>query len=113
MIAQQQELIDGRANLVVGGFHEPQPHIPWGILNAVKVPRQLSLRGEHHDATGMRVLLSVRVVAVAKAHRLGQALNGLGLAGKEMPATVYAGTAIGPHILRLLRGSQGRSCHRD
>ena len=44
VIAKQQNGIDGRADLSLRCFHQPQPHVALGILNAVKIARELALR---------------------------------------------------------------------
>ncbi len=94
------------------GFYQPQPHVAWSILNAVKVPSQLSLRGQHHNAVGMRKLVPGGVVGIVEAYRLAQALDSLGRAGEKMPAIDCTGTPVAPHVLCLFRRSQGWSIMR-
>src|SRR4029450_9499803 len=105
-VPQQQEPVDGRANFVRRSFHQAELDVAWRILDPVKVARELSLWGEHHDASGMRKLPLGRVVGITEAYGLGQALDGLRRASEKVPTASgisvgRIGTAVAPRVLCL------------
>jgi len=72
VIAEQQQLVDRRADLSVRRFDHREPKIARGVVHAVEVARDFSIgRGNHH-AAGMRELLGGRVIAVAEPTRVGE-----------------------------------------
>ena len=62
MIAIQQHLIHGVADLALGSLHQSHAQIFGRKINTVKITRDAALRGEHHDRGGVRELLDLRIV---------------------------------------------------
>src|SRR5215471_4196199 len=98
VIAIQQQLVYDSANLPLRCLNNSQPELARGILYSVAVLRDVTVRGKQHDATGMRVLLRIRVPGITEAERLGQCVNLLLLAHQEVPTLVGAGAAVTFHI---------------
>jgi len=72
VIAIEQDLIDGRADLAVAGVHERQAQIARREFNAVEILRDLPGLREHRDSRRMRELLDRLVVHVLEADCFGQ-----------------------------------------
>src|SRR5689334_13244462 len=53
VVAEQQNVIDGRANLSRGGVYQAQAHVAAGILDTVEVAADAAIRRQDHHATGM------------------------------------------------------------
>ena len=102
----------GEPILCVAASISPK-RVSWSILNAVKVPGQLSLRGQYYNAASMRKLVPGGIVGIVEAYCLGQALDSLGRASEKMPAIGRTGTPVAPYVLCLFSRSQGLECHAD
>src|SRR5947207_2942639 len=53
VVAEQQNVVDGRANLSSGGVHKAQAHVAAGILDTIEVAGDAAARGQDHHAAGM------------------------------------------------------------
>ena len=98
----EQHLVRGRADLVGRGFHEPQPQIAAGKIDAVEIAGDSALRRHEHDAAGVNVLILLGIIDVAKAHGAGQLLDRLGLARQKVPALGSARPSILGDVVLLL-----------
>src|SRR5688572_14848753 len=56
VIAEQQDLIDNRSDLILRRLHQAKTQILWRELNPIEIARQPALRRQYHDATSVRVL---------------------------------------------------------
>src|SRR6516225_5869592 len=54
VVAEKQDVVDGRADLPVGGVHQSQAHVAAGIFHAVEVARDAAIGGQDHHPAGMR-----------------------------------------------------------
>src|ERR1041384_2414705 len=102
MIAEQQDLIDRRADSLLRRVDQAEAHIARGILNAVEVARNLSFRREDHDAARMCELPGRRIELVMKSHRGSDACDVLLITRKKVPSFPRAATAITREIRALL-----------
>ena len=75
VVAEQQELIDRRADAVLRRFHEAELEVARGELDAEEVARDDAARGQHGEAGGVGELVALRVVAVAEADRRREPLD--------------------------------------
>src|SRR5713226_9765200 len=62
VVAKEQELIDGGADFISGGFDQTQAQISRGKIDAVKVARRSSFRRQQHDACGVSKFSCVSVI---------------------------------------------------
>src|SRR6266566_485218 len=53
VVAEKQDVVDGRADFPVGGVHQSQPHVAAGIFHAVEVARDAAVGGQDHHTAGM------------------------------------------------------------
>ena len=89
--AVEQDHVGRRSDLFGRGFHESEPQIAGGKLNAVEVAGYPALGRENHDAAGVDILVLPGIVDVAKADGEGQLLDRVGLSGEKVPALGRAG----------------------
>src|SRR5271169_1201592 len=94
VIAVEQHLIDGVADLALRGFDQTHAQVFRRIIHAVEIARDAALRSEHHDGGGVRVLVDLGIVLILEADGLGQCVDRLRGSGEEMPAGRSAGTAV-------------------
>src|SRR5207302_8839509 len=94
VIAVEQNLIDGRANLLLRRFHKPQPQITRGITDAVEVARDFAGGREQHDSAGMRELAGGGVIGVAEAYGLRESFDLHLVSGEEVPSARAPGAAV-------------------
>src|SRR6266480_5173758 len=84
--AEEEKLIDRRADLVGRGLHQPQAEIARRRLDAVEVARDGARGREHDGGRDVRELPARRVGGVAEADRAREAVDRRLLAGQEVPA---------------------------
>ncbi len=94
MVAVQQRLIGGCADLSLRRLDQSEAHIPRRILHAIKVAVDAAIGSEHHDRRGMRVLAARGIIGVMKTDRLRQCVDRLLLAGQEVPVLRGSGPAV-------------------
>src|ERR1700733_13922439 len=76
VIAEEQDLIDRSADLILGSLHQTQADVARRIFHAIEVSRELALRSKNHDGAGMRELAGGRIELILVAHRLGKCFDG-------------------------------------
>src|SRR5215472_12724690 len=54
VVAEKQDVVDGRRDLPLGGVHQSQAHVAAGVFHAVEVARDAAIGGQDHHAAGMR-----------------------------------------------------------
>src|SRR5205085_10342260 len=54
VIAEQQDVIDGRTNPSGRSVHQAEAHVAPGVFDAIKVTRDAAVRGQEHHAAGVR-----------------------------------------------------------
>src|SRR5579884_2023898 len=86
VIAEQENLIDRRADAVVRSLDQRKLQIFGLIVDAVQVAREMAIGREHHNAARVDKHLMRGIVAVMKSNRLHQRLNRILSAGKKVPA---------------------------
>src|SRR5258708_23885430 len=88
VIAKQQDVIDGRADLSGGSIHEPEAHVAAGILDAVEVARDATVRGKKQHAAGVREEIVLSIERETEVCGSGGAFNGFFRAGEKVPAGI-------------------------
>src|SRR3984893_13685502 len=73
--AEQQQMIDGRADLARGSVDQAETHVARWIFHAVKISRDAPVGHEQHDTAGVRENIPVRVKRVAKVCGFGEGVN--------------------------------------
>src|SRR5205085_3984650 len=86
VVTEQQNVVDGRADLSGRGVHQAQAHVAAGIFDAVEVAGDAAIRGQEQDAAGMGEQIGFRVVAKAEVRGARGGVNGFLGAGQEVPA---------------------------
>ncbi|HBI43194.1 MAG TPA: hypothetical protein DDY78_10110 [Planctomycetales bacterium] len=112
MKAEEQRLIDDRADFVVRRLHQTQLQVTSRIFDVQKVAIEFTDRGKHHDAAGVRELLVILVVGIAETDGVGQPVNGFFIARQEVPARLRVRPAIALHVRLLLGRRQFRAFAR-
>ena len=67
VIAIQENLIADIANPVLRGLHESEPQILGREFDSIEVSRNVAVRCEHHNRSGVRVLLGLRIELILKS----------------------------------------------
>src|SRR6267143_5486714 len=93
LVAEQQHVVDRRADFSRGRFDEAKAHVPAGIFDTVEIARDAAIGREHHDAAGVReeIRLSAEVIAEIGGARSG--VNRILRTREEVPAGLRSGTA--------------------
>src|ERR1700683_5408476 len=55
VVTEQQDLVHGRADFVLGRLYQSQAHVARRVFHAVEIPGELAFGSEDHDRAGMRV----------------------------------------------------------
>src|SRR5213592_2877302 len=98
--AEEEELIDRRADLARRGLDQPQAEIARRRLDAVEVARDGTPRRRHDGHRDVRELPPRRVGGVAEADRAREAVDRRLLARQEVPAR----GGVEPSVARQLGG---------
>src|SRR5258708_18014835 len=106
--AKQQDMIDGRADLSGGSIHEPEAHVAAGILDAVEVARDATVRGKKQHAAGVREEIVLSIASETEVCGFGGGFNGFFRAGAKVPAGIRLWAAeMNEGFLFLFRGHLG------
>ena len=118
VVTEQQEVVDRRADALLGRFDQAEPEVARRELDAVEVFRDVSFRRQHLDGGAVRELLDRVVVLVAEPDRLGERVDRRlsGRSGSASPAPSAAGrSARGswPSSARPARALARVEAHHD
>src|SRR5688500_7806493 len=104
-VAQQQELIDGRADGFVRRFHQSQAQVSRRVLNAKEIPADATVRRRDDDGCPMSPLRAFCVPLEAEAQGVHECVDGSLIAGEEVPTGLRARASIVPYRgLAFFRG---------
>ena len=95
-------MIDGGADLALGGVDQTEAQIARRVFDAEEVARDSPVRREHHDRGRVGELLFLGHVGVMKADGAREALDGGRVAGQKMPCGRGARTVVLAEVRRLL-----------
>ena len=104
MKAVEEDLVEGRAGLALGGLAHGQPQRQRFVLDPAQIARDAPVRRADNQQCRMGELPLRGNVLVAEPHGRGQGLDVLLAAGEEVPAGGAAGAAI--HLQVFLLGQQ-------
>ena len=108
MVAQQQNLVDGRTDPTGRAFDQAQPQVVRRIVDAIQITGEPAVGRGNHDATGVRKLVARGVVVIAEADCFREPVDGLLVAGQKMPALGRSVSTVRPRVMLLFLGGQLR-----
>src|SRR2546421_13117108 len=88
MEAIEQEIIDGRTDFFLRGFHQSEAQIGGRISNAVKVARKPPVGRGDHNAASMHKLMRRLVPAVSETYSRSEARYRILSACQEVPSGI-------------------------
>src|SRR5437867_991849 len=106
VVAEQQELVDRRADPVARGFHETQSKIARRKIDSVEVSGDHPLRREEDEPACVSVLILPGIVEVAESGLLGQPPDRALLSRQEVPSLRASLAAVAFEDADLLGGRQ-------
>ena len=109
VVAEEQHVVDDRADALVGRLDQAEPEIARRELDPVEVLRDGALRRQHLDRRAVRELPDLLVVRVAEADGVGQRVDRCLRPGQEVPAAGRLRPAVALDVARLLLRRQARA----
>jgi len=88
VIAKEQNVIDGRADLSCRSVHETEAHVAAGIFDAIEVARDVAVRGKKQDAAGVGEEIVFGIEGETEISGFGGGFDGFLRAGEKMPAGI-------------------------
>ena len=94
VIAEQEELIDRRADFVRRRFDQCQAKVARFVFESVNVARQATVSCSNHYYSGVGKLVLLRIVRVMKSHRVRERVDRRLMPGKKVPSARRIQTAV-------------------
>src|SRR5258708_16637028 len=88
VIAVEENLIPDVADAVLRRLHQAEAQILRRELDSVEVSRNVAVRREHNDRSGVGVLFGLRVKMILGSHRSGERIYLVSFAGQGVPTLI-------------------------